>query len=237
MNLQKYFQNYASLKDQTRFGRVALVVVSLIALGELALVAMRPTVVTVVPWTLTREAQITQASASQSYIEAWGLALAELLGNVTPSSANFVADRLKPLLSPDIYSSVMDAVHAGAQRLTEDRISVRFEPRQVKFERSTGKVFVSGFSFTRAGTSMDTEVREQRTFEFILKIDHYAPVVTHINSYVGPARTVDVANREQARSESRAKNQQEAAARRAKALSRQADLSADGGDAAEKIAP
>lgn len=134
-----------------------------LCLGETAMLAVRPTVVTIKPWTLSQDAQITERSASQSYIEAWGLALAELLGNVTPSTADFIATRLGPLLDPSIYHEVIDAVQANAEELRNDRVSMRFALRRVTFEKSTGKVFVTGTSYVRQGMSLESEKATQRT--------------------------------------------------------------------------
>ena len=135
MNIKQYFSTYQGLQAENRWNRLVTLGLVALCLGETVMLAIRPTVVTIQPWTLTRDAQVTESNASQSYIEAWGLALSELLGNVTPSNVNFIAERLGPLLDPKIYHQVIDAVHANAEELKNDRVTMRFEPRRVKFER------------------------------------------------------------------------------------------------------
>jgi conjugal transfer pilus assembly protein TraE len=41
---------------------------------------------------------------------AWGLFMAQLLGNVTPGSTELILNALDPLLAPTIYQPVHDAV-------------------------------------------------------------------------------------------------------------------------------
>ena len=197
MNFKKYLETFQGLKAENRWNRVVILGLLGLCLGETAMLAVRPTVVTIKPWTLSQDAQITERSASQSYIEAWGLALAELLGNVTPSTADFIATRLGPLLDPSIYHEVIDAVQANAEELRNDRVSMRFEPRRVTFEKSTGKVFVTGTSYVRQGMSLESEKAMQRTYEFVIRISNYAPVITYIDTYQGRAKTVDVERREE----------------------------------------
>lgn len=197
MNLQRYFSTFQGLKTENRLSRIVNAVLTAAVIGEAVVIASRPQIVTIQPWTLSADAQITESSASESYIEAWGLALAELLGNVQPGSVGFIADRLRPLLAPEIYHQVMDGLHQNAEELRDDRVAMRFEPRTVRFEKSTGRVFVSGMSYVRQGTSLEGEQHSQRTYEFGIRIAHYAPLVTYISTYEGRPKTADVLVREQ----------------------------------------
>lgn len=196
MNLQRYFSTFQGLKTENRLNRVVTALLVVAVAGEAFYIANRPQIVTIQPWTLASDAQITKSDASQSYIEAWGLALAELLGNVQPGSVDFIADRLRPLLDPAIYHQVMDGLQQNAEDLRDDRVSMRFEPRSVRFEKSTGLVFVTGMSYVRQGTSLENEQHSHRTYEFGIRIAHYAPLVTHISTYEGGPRTADVLTRE-----------------------------------------
>lgn len=209
MNLQRYFSTFQGLKTENRLNRIVTGVLVAAVIGEAFVIATRPQIVTIQPWTLASDAQITASSASQSYIEAWGLALAELIGNVQPGSVNFIADRLRPLLDPAIYHQVMDGLQQNAEELRDDRVSMRFEPRTVRFEKSTGLVFVTGTSYVRQGTSLETEQHSQRTYEFGIRIAHYAPLVTHITTYEGGPRTADVLAREKSREEKEAQRERD----------------------------
>lgn len=199
MNFNKYLETFQGIKAENRWNRVVMLGLVALCLGETAMLATRPTVVTIQPWTLARDAQVTESSASQSYLEAWGLALSELLGNVTPASVQFIASRLGPLLDPKIYHEVLEAVEANAQELRNDRVTMRFEPRRVNFERSTGKVYVTGLSYVRQGTGLESEKSGMRTYEFVIRIANYAPVITHIDTYAGTPHTRDVERLEESR--------------------------------------
>lgn len=236
MNLQRYFSTFQGLKTENRMNRIVTAILALGVVAEAYVIATRPQIVTIQPWTLAADAQITKSSASQSYIEAWGLALAELLGNVQPGSVEFIADRLRPLLAPEIYHQVLDALHQNAEELRDDRVSMRFEPRAIRFEKSTGKVFVTGMSYVRQGTSLENEKHALRTYEFGIKIAHYAPLVTHITTYEGSPRTVDVVNRTEAKEQRAAERQRERENEMKFTRMKQADL-VDGESTQTQLAP
>ena len=111
---------------------------------------------------------------------------------MTPANVDFISERLSPLLDPKIYHRVMDSLDSNARTLKEQRIAIRFEPRRVVYEKSTGKVFVTGYSYTREGSSLSNEKRQERTYEFTLKIDNYAPLIVSLDTYQGIAGTRDV---------------------------------------------
>ena len=200
------------LRAEANWLRVSLFAMAAtnIVLG-LALVN-KETVVTITPWTLTDPAQVTEASASQNYYESWGMAIAILIGNVQPGNVNFIAERLKPLLSPEIYHETLDAIHANAQTLRDERISIRFEPREVVYEKSTGKVFVYGRSYTRIGNSLEDEYENERTYEFKFSIEQYAPILHYINTYEGRPMTknaIEKAEKDRHREEMRERKKAE----------------------------
>ena len=212
MDFRAYKKTMTDLRLE-RFWLHIVVCVEAALIAILAITAMnKETVVTITPWTLSSEAQVMQKDASRSYKEAWALAIVQLVGNVQPSTVDFVSERLKPLLDPKIYHSTLDAVHANAQMLRDDRISIRFEPREVIYEKSTDKVFVYGYSFMRSGTSMEKEDRSRRTYEIQLNIANYAPMLTYINTYEGEPRTRDALERQasiEKRTEERERRQAE----------------------------
>jgi conjugal transfer pilus assembly protein TraE len=140
------------------------------------------------PETLGSEAWITKTAASQSYKEAWGLFLAQMSGNITPENVDFIVSRLKPLMSPKVYTGMVDAMYAQAIAIKDDRITVRFEPQSVEYEPETNKVFVFGSSFLKSGAA--TEVKQSRTFEYEINIRNYAPVILGADNYEGNPKTL-----------------------------------------------
>lgn len=192
MKLGLFTQSIEQMRSKIQAAHLLILVMVLCNIVLAAGLLFRDTAVAVVPWTLSGEAEVTKDDASQNYKEAWGMAIALLLGNVQPATVDFIAERIKPLLSPEIYHSAVDALYSNAQILREERVTLRFEPRRVTYEKPTGRVFVSGWSYSRLGTSMEEEKRHERTFEIGIAVREYAPVITFIDTYTGPAKTQDV---------------------------------------------
>ncbi len=197
MNLNLFRSTFHGMKIETYFSRIITCALLALVFFLTVVLASRPAIVTIQPWTLSEDAQVTRDDASRSYIEAWGFALAELVGNATPGNVRFISDRLKPLLDPKIYHATLEGLEANARSLVEERITMRFEPRRVPFEKSTGKVYVFGHSFLRQGTSFEQEKREPRTYEFTIRIANYAPLITRIDTYEGSPRTKDIVERDE----------------------------------------
>lgn len=101
------------------------------------------------------------------------MAVAELMGNITPSNVDFVVERLKPLLDPSIYNDTVRGALEQAQSLKEDRISQSFMPRTVEYEASTNKFSLKGIHIQRVLPTTSTEMKKrasekEMTFEFVL---------------------------------------------------------------------
>lgn len=82
MDLKRYLSTFHGLKTEAYFSRMVTTVLLLLIMFLVAVLATRPTIITLQPWTLSE----TRDDASRSYIEAWGFALSELIGNVTPGN-------------------------------------------------------------------------------------------------------------------------------------------------------
>ncbi len=201
MEWSKAKETFAELKASNRSQKLLLCALLVILVCETCFLFTKETVVIVHPWTLTADARIESKSASRSYKEAWALAVAEMLGNITPGNVDFVIERLKPLLSPKIYNDVIRQATEQAIFLKEDRITQRFEPRSVEFEKSSDKVFVRGFAYvstasTGAGNN-DKPVRADMTFEFQIDIASYMPVIKDLNFYAGASQTAKVLHKQE----------------------------------------
>lgn len=201
MDLKKYIKTWDGMQMLSKWERmVILVLAGLLLISVLALVTKSDRII-LKPYTLTQESWIEKKEASRSYKEAWGLFLAELMGNVTPETVDFVKDRLAPLLAPSIFQQTMQALQEQALSIKQDRVTIRFEPRFVTYEPETDKVFVYGYSYERGPTG--AERRKDRTYEYRIIISNYAPMITSLNTYRGKPRTKKVL--EQLESRKRAK--------------------------------
>ena len=117
MNLSDYLKTWEGCRAENRWGRMALAVLACAVVGLSLLLWRKDTVVVIEPFTLNSEATITRDSASRSYMEAWGFALSELLGNVTPSTVDFIKKRIGPLLAPKIYSETIASIDIQARQI------------------------------------------------------------------------------------------------------------------------
>ncbi len=105
------------------------------------------------------------------------------MGNVTPADVSFIRVAIEPLLSPAVYQQVVDALKIQARQIREDRVTLKFQPRQVEYEYETGHVFVTGYSLV-SGPSGD-EQRQTRTYEFDIDIEQYRPKLSWMDTYEG----------------------------------------------------
>lgn len=188
MKLAQFLQTWRGtrLENQSQRWTILALIVSNIVIGLVAL-GRGATVSVSVPPGLSDPITISRSDSDVDYQNAWGLFLATLLGNVTPGNADVVKKAVEPLLAPAIYRDAVRVLTEQVEAIKRDRVAMRFEPRQVKFELASGKVFVEGFSVV-SGTA-GKEDRNPRTYEFLVKVKNYRPVIEHMNNYIGVART------------------------------------------------
>jgi len=189
VKLTHLLESWRIVQAENRLHRVVLIGL-VITNGISALAALRTErAVVLVPPNLTKEVEITRNTASSELKESWGLYLAELLGNVTPATSEFIANALAPLLSTEIYRSVMDALSEQISAIKMDHVGTSFKPRQVSYEKETDKVFVTGELSTQ-GPNSKAETRN-RTYEFVLSTRNYRPRLDYIDVYPDEPRTVE----------------------------------------------
>jgi len=198
VKFEQFLSTWQGVQAENKFSRFAIVGLLLAVLMLVTLAFRKETIVTIAPFTLTEDAWVTKDQASQNYQEAWAFAFAQMLGNVTPGTVGFIKDRIQPLLSPRIYQDVIDVLEVQSQDIVNNRVTMRFEPRSVMYEVSTGKVFVEGWSYVKAISTNET--RSARTYEFKIKVSNYAPVFEHIETYAGKPKTVDELKKQRSKS-------------------------------------
>lgn len=154
-------------------------------------------VVVINPFTLSEEAWVTKSDSSQSYQQAWGMALSMLLGNVTPKNIDYIKEALEPILAPAIFHDVIDVLEVQAQDIKKDRVTMRFEQRAAIFEEGT--VFIEGTSYVKGASA--PEKGSPRTYEFRFNIEDFRLELAYMDTYEGRAKTKDIAMREQERLE------------------------------------
>jgi len=193
MDFSKLRQTYKQVLSENQLHRVANIGFA-VAVTVLAYAAFsKSPVVVMTPPNLTEAVTISKTKADPAYLKSWAFALAQTLGNVTPQNADFVKSGVLPFVAPSIYQDVLAALNEQVMQIQLDRVAISFSPREVIWEPETGKVFVPGQSIT-TGT-MGKDDTSLRTYEFIIKVSNYAPVVTHLVTYRGEARTLKAIDR------------------------------------------
>ena len=150
-------KTWRGIEGENRFGRWIMGGLMMSNLLALSALFIKDDPVIVIPPSLHEEVRISQNKASGSLKEAWGLFIAELLGNVTPSNNRFIEAAIAPLLDARIYPTVMTALWDQIEALKVDRITLTFKPHGVFYEAETDKVFISGDQIKTASSGFDQQ--------------------------------------------------------------------------------
>jgi len=187
MKFREFFSTWDGIVRENRFHR--LVIGGLIISNVLAALAAFRTErsVILVPPGLNKEVEVTRNRASAEFKQAWGLFLSELLGNITPGTVDFIRQTLAPMLASSIYQEVMEDLTRQVEEIKRNQVSLSFQPAEVLYEEETDKVFVTGR--LRAQGPGSRPVDTIRTYEFIVDINDYRPLIRHIDGYPGRPRT------------------------------------------------
>lgn len=132
-------RNNAVLLATNVFLTLALVVTSFLALTNRERIVL-------VPPRLDDKMLVAWSNAGAEYYKAFGLFVATLLGNITPSNSKFVADQLSVFINPKLYAPIRTQILAYADdpRFARAAAFNYFSPSKVVWEPATSKVFVMG---------------------------------------------------------------------------------------------
>lgn len=201
MSIDKFKNSWNKALDQNKSNRymmagmvLAIVLLVFDKIGENPIVVISPP-------NLMEEANISVDDANKSYLESWAVYLSMLLGNVTPANVDFLKQAVGPHLDTAVYQDVMDILEIQAMDIKLDNIKRRFEQQYIETEGR--KTFVFGYTYTE--TLDGKETRQEATFEYMIKIKNYKPIVAYIDTYNSRPRNAKVLatmeRREQARKE------------------------------------
>ncbi|MTJ94328.1 MAG: hypothetical protein F8N36_15930 [Desulfovibrio sp.] len=157
------------------------------------------------PPELFETAKITKKNATQNYYTTWALAIAELVGNASPSNIEFVKDQIQMLATSDLYASISAGIDKEVQKIKDDQVAQRFEARGVSFEPETDKLFVYG-KLIGIGI-MGNEASHEFTYEIRLAINFYRVKLIAMRGYSGRPMTLDRMQEKEATEERLKKNQ------------------------------
>lgn len=189
-NMKEFLSRWDTLKTEAKYSRITILVLAVLLVIMFFFVMNKQSVVTIVPYTLSSEAYITQDKASVRYKEAWGHMIATEIGNISQKNFNFLKQRLAPLISPSIYGEFFKKLEDEVAQIKEDKIVVSFNPASVVYEPKTDKVFVFGRS--EVTNALGYKTSSVRTYEIKIRMNLYVPQVTHFVSYPGEPRNENV---------------------------------------------
>lgn len=197
MEFKQFASKWLSLHKDNLFLKV--VCASLIGLVYLVVTGWlkKDEVVILVPPGLSEKSEISRNKATAGYKKAWAMHTAMLIGNVTPENADFVTESFSNMVSGEIRTIVTEQITQELDNLKLEKVSSTFEVTRVTYEPETDKVFVTGRNRMTGvgGKSTPTE----QTFEFIIDVKQYSPIITHMASYEGMPKILSVIQKEEAK--------------------------------------
>ncbi len=188
MQFRLLARSWSAMRSELVFYRV--LVLALLVVCAMALFGwLRKDQSTIIaPPTITEQMEVSRNKASSGYKKAWGLFTSTLIGNLTPSNADFVLRSLEDLFAPAVYGDLRRRLAADLETLKKEQVTVSFEPQLVSYEPGTDKVFVVGrSSLEGVGGKVD---RFQRTYEYCIAQNAGRPVITRFRTYTGDPRTI-----------------------------------------------
>ena len=188
MNAELFRKNWENLSRENliwRYVSIGQVIVMVILAYA---VVHRDEIVVLSPPDLSEQVEISRSKASLAYRKSFAMYLAMLGGNVTPGNVVIIKEAIGPLLAPSIYRTVMDNIEQQINALRIDRITLEYTPKAILYEPETDKIFVSGTQVSR-GPSGKPETN-RRTYEFIIEMQNYRPVLVHAVAYTGNPKTL-----------------------------------------------
>lgn len=188
MKTEKFLKTWNGALSENVIHRVVTGIMAVVVLVALTMATSKEQVTIIQPFTMHEQGWVGETAASQTYKESFAVALALIIGNLTPKSVDFIKERVEPMLSTTIYQSAIEEMETQAQIIKENRLTYRFELRGVEYEPETDKVFVTGDAFVKASTG--DEKKSTRTFEFVIGVSGYHPQINYMESYDGRARTL-----------------------------------------------
>ena len=187
MRLKDFLATWRGTALENRIWRIAIIVLAVSNLVLVGLVGQVERTVVLVPPVLEGEVTIARDYASQEVEEAWGLYVAELLGNVSPQTVDVLTRVLDPLLSGGLRREVAKAIATQTEEIKRENVSMRFLPRSVTYDIATRTVYVTGQHKTEGPAAKP--VSNERTYELRVEFRNYRPVITHLAVYRGEPKT------------------------------------------------
>ena len=216
MNGANYEKTFQALQLDNKYLKIfsgALLVICL--LQAFKIVRTKPVFV-MAPSTMDAEMTIGSNYASRDFYAAWGMFIANTVGNVNPRNGDFLIAQIAPLFHSSIYQEAVDVMSDQITAISLDRITYTFEPETVTFESdkrditiedgeavqiqdySNDRVYVTGTQIEQG--PIGEPVRREVTYEMEFDVFNYLPRILVLDNYEGRPRTTKI-NQSRARAE------------------------------------
>lgn len=127
------------------------------------------------------ESEISRSNMSIDNHKRLGFYIANMLGNITPASSEYVTKSVMPFVGPKIFNDVRDSISTQLGELVTERVAMSFSAEKALYEEGT--VFITGRG-QLVGPTGKTD-RFTRTYEMRFDVDNYTPLLNHIQVYEG----------------------------------------------------
>jgi len=183
MKLKSLSTSWNGIKSENTFLRI-LVPLLITAIVVLSIIMKnRESPIAVVPWTLDHKVEFSRNNGDVGTKKMWAMAVAELIGNITPGNADFVVNKLERMLSPDIFSVLKTNLADQVEEIKHESFTTNFTPQDIIYEKKTDKIFVAGrMEMSGASGASMTFIR---TYEFKIEINNWYPKIIHFDVYKG----------------------------------------------------
>ncbi|MBT9136394.1 MAG: hypothetical protein DDT34_01470 [Firmicutes bacterium] len=171
MKLTDWFKTREGALSENKWGRIIILVQMIVILVMAFGMANQRQAVVLVPPNLEERTSVQARQADAAAKTAWALYIANTIGNVTPSSSQFLTETISRHLSPRIYRSVIEGIDAQARQLREEQISLQFIPTVARYEAEIDRVVVSGELIERG--LRNAERRSVRSYEMGFIVRNY----------------------------------------------------------------
>lgn len=154
--------------------------------------------IVIVPPTIDQSYQIQWDSANTEYYQSFAVIISGVVGQTNAQNIENSIKTLNQFLAPSLQRNMAESLRALVLNLPKQGFTSWFSPKEVSYERKTGKVFVSGtLNSSLTGSQIQTQ---PVTYEYVIKMQAGKPIVTHFDSYTGnKPKTLSTIRKEQAK--------------------------------------
>ncbi|AEM49124.1 type IV conjugative transfer system protein TraE [Acidithiobacillus ferrivorans SS3] len=189
MNWGIFRKTYDKLAENSRLYLFVIVALVIVILSQQWMIFTIKTETRLVPPYLDRAVNIGYATASAGYYESWGLYVAELVGNLTPGDATYVANSLGKLFDANDFAIVKGKVLATAAAERGDQANFFFQAKRTIWQAANKTVFVYGL-LSQINNLGQTVSKVHYTFSMAVHIEGGRPVLDNFNAYQGGPHTI-----------------------------------------------